>query len=129
MTSTATPGPSPQTIVAAMIGAIERKDLDEAVTYMADDIEYDNVPMGKVFGPAAVRTTLEPFLARCRRASWEIVHQVASGDTVMNERIDRFEIGDRWVAIAVAGVFVVRDGRVVLWRDYFDLASSSDAFR
>ena len=112
-----------------MIGAIERKDLDEAVTYMADDIEYDNVPMGKVFGPAAVRTTLEPFLARCRSASWEILHQAASGDTVMNERIDRFEIGDRWVAVAVAGVFVVRDGRVVLWRDYFDLASSSDAFR
>jgi limonene-1,2-epoxide hydrolase len=40
----------------------------------------------------------------------------------MNERLDRFEMGGRWVEIAVAGVWEVAGGRITLWRDYFDLA-------
>ena len=114
--------------VNAMIGAIERKDLDEAATYMADDIEYDNVPMGKVFGPAGVREALEPFLARYGSVEWRVLHQVSSSDVVMNERIDRFEAPSGWVEIAVAGVFEVVDGKVRLWRDYFDLTAATAAF-
>jgi len=44
----------------------------------------------------------------------------APGDVVLNERSDRFRSGDRWFELPVAGVFVVRDGRIQLWRDYFD---------
>lgn len=118
---------SPETIVDAMIAALERKDLTDAVTYMADDIEYDNVPMGKVHGHAEVVASLEPFFARCDCVQWEIKHQAASGEVVMNERVDRFQFGDRWAEIAVAGLFVVRDGRVTLWRDYFDLGAAQSA--
>jgi limonene-1,2-epoxide hydrolase len=39
----------------------------------------------------------------------------------MNERIDRFRLDDRWIEIPIAAVFRVRDGRICLWRDYFDL--------
>jgi limonene-1,2-epoxide hydrolase len=39
----------------------------------------------------------------------------------MNERTDRFLVDGRWVEIPIAAVFVVRDGKVALWRDYFDL--------
>lgn len=115
-------------IVDAMIAALERKDLDEAATYMADDIEYDNVPIGKVIGPAAVRESLEPFLSRYTNVEWRILHQVASADVVMNERIDRFETATNgWIEIAVVGVFEVADGKVRLWRDYFDLAAATAA--
>ena len=38
----------------------------------------------------------------------------------MNERLDRFRTGDTWVELPVAGVFVVRHGKIALWRDYFD---------
>jgi limonene-1,2-epoxide hydrolase len=41
----------------------------------------------------------------------------------MNERVDRFTMADgKDVAIRVAGVFEIRDGKVAVWRDYFDLA-------
>jgi limonene-1,2-epoxide hydrolase len=41
----------------------------------------------------------------------------------MNERVDRFTMPDgKTIAIRVAGVFEVRDGKVAVWRDYFDLA-------
>ena len=118
---------SPEAVVDAMIAALERKDLTEAVTYMAPDIEYDNVPMGKVHGHAEVAAALKPFFARCDGVRWEIQHQVAAGDVVMNERVDCFQFGDRWAEIAVAGLFVVRDGRVSLWRDYFDLTAAQAA--
>ena len=48
-------------------------------------------------------------------------------DTVMNERVDRFLMPTGWLEVAVAGLFVVRDGKIVLWRDYFDLAAFTKA--
>jgi limonene-1,2-epoxide hydrolase len=53
--------------------------------------------------------------------------QVANGTTVLNERTDRFGKGGTWVSVAVAGVFEVRDGRITLWRDYFDMTAMTDA--
>jgi limonene-1,2-epoxide hydrolase len=47
---------------------------------------------------------------------------VASGDVVMNERVDRFLIRGTWLEIPLMGVFVLRDGLIAEWRDYFDLA-------
>ncbi len=112
---------SAEQTVTTFIRALEHKDLDAALALVTDDVEYDNVPMGKRFGPAAIREGLEPFFAPCTAIDWVILHQVASGDVVMNERLDRFEIGGRWIELPVAGLFVLRDGRIALWRDYFDL--------
>jgi limonene-1,2-epoxide hydrolase len=114
---------TPEQIVTTVINALERKDLDAACSLMTDDVEYDNVPIGKVVGPAAVASTLGPFFGMCGQIEWVVLHQAASGDVVMNERLDRFEMGGRWVELAVAGVWVVRDGKVALWRDYFDLGA------
>jgi len=54
-------------------------------------------------------------------------HEVSSGNldhgVVMNERLDRFGNGDRWLELPVAGLFVVQHGQISLWRDYFDRES------
>jgi limonene-1,2-epoxide hydrolase len=114
----------PAALVSQFIDAIERNDLDHALTFLAEDCEYDNVPIGKVVGPEAVRSMLVPFLDRYQEVQWVVHHQTSSGDlthgVVLNERSDRFRTGDTWVELPVAGVFVVRDGRIALWRDYFD---------
>jgi limonene-1,2-epoxide hydrolase len=52
---------------------------------------------------------------------WEVLHQVAAGNVVMNERVDRFKVGDKEITIKVVGVFELRDGKIAAWRDYFDL--------
>jgi limonene-1,2-epoxide hydrolase len=46
---------------------------------------------------------------------------------VLNERTDRFRIGDRWMEAGVMGVFELRDGRIQAWRDYFDMAQFQKA--
>ena len=38
----------------------------------------------------------------------------------MNERLDRARKGTEWAEIALAGLFVVRHGKITVWRDYFD---------
>lgn len=114
----------PAALVTEFITAIERGELESALALLSEDVEYDNVPMGKTFGRNAVGKTLAPFLARYDRVEWVVHHQVASGDhthgVVMNERLDRFGKGDSWLEMPVAGLFVVDDGLITLWRDYFD---------
>jgi limonene-1,2-epoxide hydrolase len=114
----------PADVVSSFIAALERKDLDHALSHLTEDCEYDNVPMGKVVGRDAVRATLEPFLAGFDRVEWLLHHQIATGNLdhgmVMNERLDRFGKGDQWLELPVAGVFVVVHGQIALWRDYFD---------
>ncbi len=115
---------SPDDVVTALVRACERRDLDAVCALVTDDIEYDNVPIGKVFGPDGVRSVLAAgVMAQADEIEWRVLAQVASGDLVMNERVDRFRIGDRWIEIPIAAVFRLRDGRVCLWRDYFDLAT------
>ena len=115
---------SPGEVVPALVGACERRDLDAVCALVTDDIEYDNVPIGKVHGPEGVRSVLSGGVtAAASEVEWIVHRQVESGDTVMNERTDRFLVDGRWVEIPIAAVFVVRDGRVALWRDYFDLES------
>ena len=114
----------PAALVTNFITAIERGDLAHAITLLSDDCEYDNVPMGKVFGAVAVNDTLAPFLARYDRVEWIVHHEVSSGNldhgVVMNERADRFRTGETWIEMPVAGLFLVRHGKIALWRDYFD---------
>jgi len=46
---------------------------------------------------------------------------------VLNERDDRLFIHGRWASLPVAGIFEIVDGRIVLWRDYFDRATLFEA--
>jgi limonene-1,2-epoxide hydrolase len=114
---------TPGETVTALIKANEARDIDALLAVVTDDIVYENVPMGVMNGTEEVRAMLAPFLAGAERVTWEVLEQVESGDTVMNERIDRFWLaGDHKIELRVAGVFKVRDGKVSVWRDYFDLA-------
>jgi limonene-1,2-epoxide hydrolase len=109
-------------VVAALIAALERKDLATAVGFMTDDVEYDNVPMGKVYGPEGVRKVLSAGVTQeATDIEWRVLEQIEQGDTVMNERVDCFLVNDTWIEIPIAAVFKVRDGKICLWRDYFDL--------
>lgn len=112
-------------LVSAFIAAIESKDLEQVIGMLTDDVVYDNVPMVAVTGHKGVRQALSAFLDSATAVEWAVSRQTESADgtTVWNERVDRFEIGGRWIEIPVAGVWEVRDGHIALWRDYFDLGT------
>jgi len=122
---------TPDQVVRSFISLLVARDIETAATMVSTDFEYDNVPMGKAFGPQGLRDTLTGFFSMCTGIDWEIIRQTSTGSaqhgTVLNEREDRFEIHGRWVTLPVAGIFEIRDGLITLWRDYFDKATLLDA--
>jgi limonene-1,2-epoxide hydrolase len=119
-------GATPEAVVDEFIAKVTSDDLDGAMELLADDVEYDNVPMGKNHGRDATRTFLEQ-MAGLDEIEFVILNQTATGNVVMNERVDRFRLGEKWMDLPVAGVFVVNDdGLITLWRDYFDLATMTN---
>ena len=118
---------TPEATVDEFIRRIVAMDLDAACELVTDDVEYDNVPMGKNIGPEAMKAFLTAMSA-VDEVAFVVHRQVAAGSTVMNERTDRFRVGEAWIDLPVAGVFEVSDdGRISLWRDYFDLATMTEA--
>ena len=117
---------SPLVVVNAMISAIEAKEIDAAVAFMSDDISYENMPMKPMTGRSVVAKVLQGFLTPAEEVDWQIISKIERDDTVFNERLDRFKINGHWLELPIAGVFKVRDGKIALWRDYFDMATYSD---
>ena len=115
---------TPEELVNEFIAKLVARDLQGAAAMVTEDFEYDNVPMGKAFGPQALTDTLNGFFGMCTGIDWQILRQTSSGDlthgTVLNERDDRVEIHGRWTTLPVAGVFEIKNGKLTLWRDYFD---------
>ncbi len=115
---------SPEEIVTTFIAAIEAKDVDTAVSMTSESISYENMPSTPITGRAGVAKTLNGFLAPATEVDWQIVRQWSIGRTVINERLDRFRIGDGWLELPIAGIFEIDDDdRIVLWRDYFDMGT------
>lgn len=114
---------TPMEIVRAFMSAMERKDYPAALGFVSQDCEYTNIPMGTVRGPEAIRAVLEPFFAPIDENEFTILRAATEGEIIFVERLDRHRIEDRWFELPVAGVLEVRDGRIMVWREYFDLAT------
>ncbi len=111
----------PLETVRSFIAAIEAKEIDRATAMVAETISYENMPMQPIVGRDAVAATLGMFLEPAGEVEWVMLRELVDGPLVMNERLDRFKIGDGWLELPVAGVFEVVDGQITLWRDYFDM--------
>ena len=100
----------------------EHPDADHLASYFTDDAVYHNMPMAPAEGIEAVKAALAG-VSQMTSRGWEVLHSASSGDVVLNERVDRFDMGGTEVAVQVCGVFEIRDGKIARWRDYFDMAS------
>jgi limonene-1,2-epoxide hydrolase len=120
-----TPDPSPLSLVQAFLHAFEAMDFDTALTYLDDDVEYTNVPMGTVRGHAGVREVLEPFFSPIHENEFLMPRRAADGPVVFLERLDRHRLDHGWRELPVNSVFEVHDGKITVWRDYFDLMTAA----
>ena len=112
---------NPLETVNAFMTAAAKRDYDVALPLLTEDVEYQNMPIAAVKGRDAVKEQLEALLAMGTDSEWKVLREVADGNVVMNERVDRFMLGGKWAELPVMGVFVLRDGLIAEWRDYFDL--------
>ncbi len=98
-------------------------DIEALIPYLAENIEYmmfEGRPLIK--GHDEFRKQLSGMLSNAANIKWDIHRSHAMGDTVINERTDYFNLKDGSVLPAspyhVLGVFLVRDGKIQVWRDY-----------
>ena len=119
---------APETVVREFCAAWEKLDSDLLLTYFEPNAVYHNIPVDPAQGHDAIRAVLDLFLPQSVAIRFEILALAVDGPHVLTERVDHFEFADdRKVALPVAGVFEIVDGKIRAWRDYFDLASFLNA--
>jgi limonene-1,2-epoxide hydrolase len=114
-------------IITDFINAWPRLDPDELASFFTEDGCYHNIPVGKVTGKDNVRAMIAAFTADWTFTQWDLLNIAASGDVVIAERLDRTQAGEKSVDLPCTGVFEMEDGKIKVWRDYFDLATFSNA--
>lgn len=105
--------------VEVFLKALQEEDYDTADAALAEDLRYQNVGLPTIYG----RSTTMQLLRRMQgRIGFEVkIYRIAAdGAAVLTERADALVLGRLRLQFWVCGVFEVRDGRITLWRDYFD---------
>jgi limonene-1,2-epoxide hydrolase len=114
------PQKSPLEIVNEFCAAWKRGNIDELMSFFAEDAIYHNVPVPPMQGKAAIREAFLGFAKLMDGIELFMVRTAANGPVVFNERIDRFTWKGKQLDLPVAGVFEVHDGKITLHRDYFN---------
>jgi limonene-1,2-epoxide hydrolase len=115
-------------IVDEFIACWNRMDVPAAMDMMAEDAVWDNVPLGPAKGKAAMMALMQNFPST-QGTEFVVHHSAVNGNVVLNERTDRFLVGETWREIRVMGTFEINaDGKIQYWRDYFDAAQMTAAF-
>lgn len=113
-------------VVNDLFSAWSRLSLDDIMNYFDENGVWDNVPMNNpAKGKAAVRAMTQGFLKDTEAFEVKILKSAQQGNLVFNERVDTIRMKNgKSAAIPVAGVFELNDaGKIVSWRDYFDMAT------
>jgi ketosteroid isomerase-like protein len=113
-------------VVARLWECLYRKDWDGVAACIAPHGHYEDVPApdAGARGPANVVKRLRVGLDAVERFEHQVHRVVAEGDDVVVEHTEtwHFATGESLTNHFVT-VHVVRDGKVELWRDYWDLGT------
>lgn len=111
------------TLVADFCAAWAGRDVEKLIPFISPEIEYhmfEGAPPIK--GVDQFRQRLGGFMSGMKEIRWDTSRSFAIGDLVFNERVDHFiqkpDAGKPDNHFHVAGVFLVRDGKIVYWKDY-----------
>lgn len=116
-------------IVREFIAAWSRLDVDEIVSYFAEDGIYHNMPTQPVKGHAALRQFIAAFLKMWSKTDWDVLNIMSKGNIVIAERLDRTVAMGKNIDLPCCGVFEMENGKIKAWRDYFDMATYTNALQ
>jgi limonene-1,2-epoxide hydrolase len=112
-------------VVEAFFAAMEAQDLERGLALLTDDIVYQNVPFPADRGKTAVRRSFQAFGYFVSGFAVQMRHIAARDGVVLTDRVDILTGPLIYLDIHVCGTFEMRDGRIAVWRDYFDLAATT----
>ena len=111
---------SAQEVVQALLTALERLDLDGALSLAAPDIRWINVPWKTATNKEQFRKVLQLMFKTTTRLEFQFfdIHERGNG-VVYTDRVDILEGGGMSMNLPVQGEFRVKDGLVTEWVDRF----------
>ena len=113
--------------VEAFLNAYWAKDHEKTLALATEDFSWPNVAMPKVSiaSRAAMREVLVNqnmgFPEPIDSGHHETHNAVARDGLVLHERVDYWKLRGKEMNCPCCAVFEVRDGKVALWRDYYDI--------
>jgi limonene-1,2-epoxide hydrolase len=110
-------------VVRGFCSAWLRRDLDEILSYVTDDMIYHNIPVPVIEGRENVALIFKTFLEMMHHIDLEITSLMVDGDKVFTERIDRMTAAEGHTDLPVGGYFELRDGKIAVMHEYFDLST------
>ena len=110
------------------IAAWSNLDSDELVGYFSEDGIYYNMPTQPVQGKEQLKQFIRSFISNWTKTNWDTLNIIGEGDVVIAERLDRTEVGDIKVDLPCCGVFEMEEGKIKIWRDYFDMSTYTKPF-
>ena len=110
------------------IAAWSNLDSDELVGYFSEDGIYYNMPTQPVQGKEQLKQFIGSFISNWTKTNWDTLNIISKGDVVIAERLDRTEVGDIKVDLPCCGVFEMEEGKIKVWRDYFDMGTYTKPF-
>ncbi len=109
--------------VREFLAAFNAKDIDGIMGFFAADGVYHNMQSPPIEGVDAIRQVIDGYTSPATAIDWQLLAISESEDgTVLTDRLVRFDFGGNWVELPVMGSFDVADGKIAVWRDYFDQA-------
>lgn len=104
-------------------------DAEKLAGYFTEDGTYHNIPAQPVSGRANVQKFIAGFISTWTETTWDVVNLCGSGDLVFAERLDRTRTTRGDVDLPCVGVFEMHNGKIRIWRDYFDLGTYMKAMQ
>ena len=108
-------------VVNDFCAAWDSKDADKIGSYLHKDCSFrmiDEPPQERQEGRDTIIGGMKGFLDRAKSARFEVLRSVVMGNTVLNDRVDHFELNGEKQAYHISGFFLVKDGKIKEWQDY-----------
>lgn len=118
--------PNAEAVVRGFFEEMSRKGglISAVQNWCADDCRWENTGLPTAENKAAMLALMQGFIDgyQLDHIAIDLPAIAINGDTVITERVDHLNRADgsTILSLALAGVLVVRNGKVVRWSDYFD---------
>ena len=119
---------SPRKVVETFLQRCCDFEFDAAFELIDEDCIYCNVPFHTARGKQRVMRDLNSMGRFVNQFDVDMVNIAVNRNVVLTERVDT--LGGRFfkVDLKLMGVFVIEDGKISEWRDYFDWSSCGGKF-
>jgi limonene-1,2-epoxide hydrolase len=106
-------------VVQDFCDAWATRDAEKIGSYLAEDASFRMIESSdRKEGRESIMEGIKKFLGTMKIAEFAVLRSSVLGNTVINDRIDRFENAEKKMEFHISGFFYVADGKIKEWQDY-----------